>query len=72
MISYNNFDDGADLTLYYKGQQFDIGLSPLQLQTVIKVLGLSFIPPQDVLSFSDETLKKLWEMKGNPLKLKEI
>lgn len=71
MMSYN-FDDGADLTLYYKGQQINFELSPLQLKTIIKVLGLGFLPPHDTLHYSDETLEKFWEMKGNPLKLEEV
>jgi hypothetical protein len=72
------FDDdfnGADLTLYYQGQQVNKSLTPLQLKTIVKILGISFVPSQpntyEYLEFGDKTLEQLWQMKGNPLKLEE-
>lgn len=63
--------EGAEICYYYNGESHSIDLSDAQFAIVAKILGLK-ITPYGVNCFSDETLKKITEMKGNPLKLEEI
>lgn len=68
--------DGADLTIYFGDEeQINLSLSPIQLKTIIKVLGLKITPLMkggyQINQFSDTGLKQLWEIETNPFKLKE-
>lgn len=63
--------EGADLCYYYNGESYSIGLSNIQFSIIAKILGLK-ITPEGVVFFSDDTLKQLINMKGNPLHLQEI
>lgn len=74
MYSCDSNLNGADLTLYYNGQQINMSLTPMQLKTIVKILGISFMPSEDsydyeYLEYGDKTLEQLWQMKGNPLRL---
>lgn len=62
--------EGAEICYYYNGESHSIDLSDTQFAIVAKILGLK-ITSNGVNCFSDETLKKITEMKGNPLKLEE-
>jgi len=47
-------------------------LSPMQLEVVCKLLGIkSGDQPGTITCYSDDTLKQLMQIKGNPLKLIE-
>lgn len=64
--------DGAELYYYYNGEGYRIDLSDTQFAIVAKILGLAINPDDDgsVNCYSDDTLKRLAQMEGNPLKLK--
>ena len=67
-----NCISSAELTIGTMERDFFIELSPLQLAIVCKLLGVHFLDEDTIACYSDETLQKLSEMKGNPLRLKEI
>lgn len=53
------------------GDTVSIPLSPLQVKTVFKVLMITANDEKSLNMASDKTLKDLWKMKGNPLRLQE-
>lgn len=59
------------LTFYYPdGRNVEINLSPIQAQTVYKILGLNTDDATGkMICFNDESLKRLWQMDTNPLRL---
>lgn len=62
----------VELTVHNKnGDTISIPLSPLQVKTIFKVLLISPNDENSLNMASDSTLKKLWTMKGNPLRLQE-
>jgi len=63
--------EGAELCYYINGESHGISLTDTQFAIVGKILGLK-ITEDGVTAFSDETLKQLARMKGNPLKLVEV
>lgn len=63
--------EGAELCYYYNGESHGIDLSDTQFAIVAKILGLE-ITEDGVRAFSDDTLKRLFEMKGNPLQLMKM
>ena len=67
--------EGAELLFYFNGQSYDVDLSDAQFAIISKILGLRFIPDGqgiEVQCFSDDALKKMTQMKGNPLHLKMV
>lgn len=61
-----------EITVYNEnGDAISIPLSPLQAKTIFKVLMISPDGDDTLNMASDTTLSNLWNMKGNPLKLKE-
>ena len=74
MINGEEIIAGAELTMYLGGGSSDtLSLSPMQLAIVIKILGLSLDPENgDIACYSDETLKQMLKLKGNPLRLREV
>lgn len=60
--------------MYLGGGNSDtLSLSPMQLAIVIKILGLSLeTETGDIACYSDETLKQMLKLKGNPLRLREV
>ena len=62
--------EGAEISYYVNGESNTIPLTNVQFAVVAKILGLEILPDGSVQCFSDSTLKRLAEMKGNPLKLK--
>ena len=64
----------AEITLYDENDDaIGFTLSPMQLQAIFKVLGIKpGTEPGTITCFSDGTIQKLFEMKGNPLKLEEV
>lgn len=65
--------EGVELTIYSTtGENIAFDLSPTQLAIIIKILGLKLEPNQEIRCFSDSSLKRIAEMKGNPLKLQEM
>lgn len=60
--------EGAELCYYIDGESNAISLTDTQFAIVAKILGLE-ITEDGVRAFSDDTLKKLFEMKSNPLQL---
>lgn len=65
-----NFE-GSELCYYINGESYSIPLSVVQFTMITKLLGLKVCEDGAYECFSDETLKRLAQMKGNPLKLKE-
>lgn len=65
--------DNAELTIYLKnGEDISFELSPMQLVAIVKLLGIEYnTESSSVNMFSDDTLKTLVAMKGNPLRLQE-
>ena len=74
MINGEEVIAGAELTMYLGGGNSDtLSLSPMQLAIVIKILGLSLeTETGDIACYSDETLKQMLKLKGNPLRLIEV
>lgn len=62
--------EGAELCYYINGESYSMSLSNIQFAMIGKLLGLK-ITEDSVTAFSDETLKRLANMQGNPLKLVE-
>lgn len=61
-----------ELTVHNEnGDTVSIPLSPLQVKTVFKVLMITANDEKSLNMASDKTLKDLWNMKGNPLRLQE-
>lgn len=64
----------AEITLYdEEDNSIWFELSPTQLKAVFKVLGIK--PGEDpgtITCFSDASVAKLFDMKGNPLKIEEV
>ena len=63
--------EGAELCYYINGESDGISLTDTQFAIIGKILGLK-ITEDGVTAFSDDTLKQLARMKGNPLKLVEV
>lgn len=53
------------------GDTISVPLSPLQVKTIFKILLISPNDENSLNMASDETLKNIWNMKGNPLRLQE-
>lgn len=62
--------EGAELCYYLNGESYSVSLTNTQFAVVAKILGLESLANGSVLCFSDDSLKKLVKMKGNPLQLK--
>lgn len=63
----------AELTLYDENfDSIELELSPIQLKTIVQILGINFQNENSYNCHTDETLMRLFEDKGNPLKLKPI
>ena len=63
----------ANIVLYNENYDtIEIPLSPMQLEIVCKILGIKSADPGMISCYSDTTLKKMMQMKGNPLALKSI
>lgn len=63
--------EGAELCYYFNGCSHAVSLSDTQFAIVAKILGLEIREDGAIRCFSDETLKQLLQMKGNPLKLQK-
>lgn len=63
--------EGAELCYYINGESHAISLTNTQFAIIGKILGLK-ITEDSISCFSDDTLKQLTQMKGNPLKLVEV
>lgn len=67
MITY------AEIMLYDdKGDTIGFELSATQLVAVCKLLGIKYKGAGEIACYSDESLKKLIKMKGNPLAVEEL
>ena len=64
-----NFE-GAEICYYINGESYSVDLSPIQFSIVIKILGLNLMENGDISCYSDNTLKQIANMIGNPLHLK--
>jgi len=62
--------EGAEICYYINGESYTLPLSDTQFAIVGKILGLQ-IDENEIKAFSDETLRQLAKMKGNPLRLVE-
>lgn len=63
--------EGAEICYYYNGESHSFDLSNTQFAIVAKILGLELNRDGSVNCFSDETLKRLAGMQGNPLRLQK-
>lgn len=69
----NNFElEDSELNFYCNGKSYSIPLTDTQLVIVLKILGMELGEDTHFSCYSDESLKALAKMKGNPLHLKEI
>ena len=64
---------GAELTIYNENDDaVAISLTPTQLKAVVQILGIRASEnPCEFKCFSDDVIRTLFDMRGNPLKLKE-
>lgn len=62
--------EGATLTLNINGNEYNIDLSNIQFATVVKILGLH-VEGHGISCYSDETLMRMKDFNGNPLRLVE-
>ena len=63
--------EGAELCYYFNGESHAVDLSDAQFAIITKILGLQFREDGAVRCFSDDALKRIVEMKGNPLRLEQ-
>ena len=47
-------------------EEVTVSFTPLQTRTIMAILGLN-VTKDGYTAFSDETLRKFWNMKENPL-----
>ena len=64
----------AELTIsLYDGNEINLAISKSQLAVMLKVIGFEFGNTTDTYTcYSDDTLKRIMSMKGNPLRLKPV
>ena len=62
--------EGAELCFYINGESHSVPLTDTQFAAIGKILGLQ-ISETSIACYSDETLKRMAQMKGNPLRLQE-
>ncbi len=63
--------EGAELCYYFNGESHSVDLTDTQFAVIAKILGLEILQDGTIQCFSDNTLKQLIHMKGNPLRLKK-
>lgn len=63
--------EGAELCYYFNGESHSVDLTDTQFAVIAKILGLEILQDGTIQCFSDNTLKQLIHMKGNPLQLKK-
>ena len=63
--------EGAELCYYFNGESHSVDLTDTQFAVIAKILGLEILQDGTTQCFSDNTLKQLIHMKGNPLRLKK-
>ena len=63
--------EGAELCYYINGESNAVSLTDTQFAIIAKVLGLTIQADGAFSCYSDDTLKQLVHMKGNPLRLRE-
>lgn len=63
--------EGAELCIYINGESYSYTLTDIQMAIIGKILGLQ-VTENSISCYSDDTLKKLTKIKGNPLNLQEI
>lgn len=63
--------EGAELCYYFNGESHSVDLTDTQFAVITKILGLEIRQDGAIQCFSDNTLKQLVHMKGNPLRLKK-
>lgn len=62
--------EGVFLSFYYDNDESEtFKLSPMQLATVIKILGFKNKQNDTYTCYSDDTLERFFSMEGNPLRL---
>jgi hypothetical protein len=67
---------GATLEFNFNNETHYFDLSDLQFNIIVKILGLEFHQKlngnNEIKCFSDDTLKRISELKGNPLQFKKL
>lgn len=63
--------EGAEICYYVDGESYSFDLTDTQFAIVAKILGLQE-RENELICFSDETLKKFLKMKNNPLRYKKL
>ena len=62
--------EGAELCYYFNGESHSFSLRDMQFAVIAKIMGLEIREDGAIRCFSDDSLKTLMNMNGNPLKLK--
>lgn len=73
MIEEQHIWDGAELSFDFDGENYTVPLTDTEFECVAKVLGFQMdVKKEEIFTYSEETLKKMMNMNGNPLKLRPI
>lgn len=65
--------DYAEINLYDENDnQIGFELSATQFVAVCKLLGIQYNGKNEITCYSDETIQRLCEMKGNPLRMELV
>lgn len=62
----------AEIFYYFNDESYSFSLSDTQFEVIARILGLQLNFDGSIRCYSDESLKKVMEMNGNPFKLQEL
>lgn len=69
----NHVWEGAELAFYIDGESYAFTLSDKQFEVVARILGFQMdLDSGEITTFSDGTLDRFMNMKGNPLRLEPV
>ncbi len=63
--------EGAEMIVYFNGEEIAIPLSDTQFAVCAKLLGLKLQSNGDVSCYADSTIKQFLTLSTNPLRLQE-
>lgn len=71
MITQNIDFEGAEMIVYFNGEEVTIPLSDTQFAACTKLLGLQLQSNSEIACYSDATIKQFMTLSSNPLRLQK-
>ena len=69
----NHVWEGSELAFYIDGESYSFALSDKQFECVARLLGFQMnLDTGEITTYSDNTLDRFMNMKGNPLRMKPV